>query len=103
MASGLNEDWLHYLKDYPKGILTISLDGRPEDHRAERIAVNSAVPDAYDHVVSIKDKLLRTPRVVITQTIAPERAVNADANLAHLLELGFLALVFSRLLHPMDD
>ena len=73
----------------PKGILTISLDGRPEDHRAERVAVNSAVPDAYDHVVSLKDKLLRTPRVVITQTIAPERAVNADANLAHLLELGF--------------
>ena len=86
---GLNEDWLRYLKEYPKGILTISLDGRPEDHRAERVAVNSAVPDAYDHVVSLKDRLLRTPRVVITQTIAPERAVNADANLAHLLELGF--------------
>ena len=69
---GLNEDWLRYLKEYPKGILTISLDGRPEDHRAERVAVNSAVPDAYDHVMSIKDELLRTPRVVITQTIAPE-------------------------------
>ena len=68
---GLNTDWLDYLKDYPKGILTISLDaGGPEDHRAERIAVNSAVPDAYDHVLSIKQDLLRTPRVVITQTIA---------------------------------
>ena len=86
---GLNTDWLDYLKDYPKGILTISLDGRPEDHRAERIAVNSAVPDAYDHVLSIKQDLLRTPRVVITQTIAPARAAAADANLAHLMDLGF--------------
>ena len=48
-------------------------------------------------------QLLRTPRVVITQTIAPERAVNADANLAHLLELGFWRFNFSRLLHPVDD
>ena len=59
---GLNQEWLDYLRSYPKGILTISLDGRPEDHRAERIAVNSAVPDAYDHVMSIKSLLLKTPR-----------------------------------------
>ena len=86
---GLNQEWLDYLRSYPKGILTISLDGRPEDHRGERIAVNSAVPDAYDHVMSIKSLLLKTPRVVITQTIAPAKADNADENLKHLLDLGF--------------
>ena len=86
---GLDQEWLEYLKTYPKGILTISLDGRPEDHRSERVAVNAAVPDAYDHILSIKQSLLKTPRVVITQTIAPARAHSADENLEHLLDLGF--------------
>ena len=86
---GLNEEWLKYLRQYPKAILTIPMDGRPEDHRAERVAVNSAVPDTYTHVLSLKDALLRTPRVVITQTIAPARAANAGANLNHLIDLGF--------------
>jgi hypothetical protein len=86
---GLNEDWINYLRSYPKGILTISMDGSPKDHRGQRRAVGSDVPDSYDHLLSIKSDLLHTPRVVITQTIAPSTASRAADNLRHLIDLGF--------------
>ncbi len=85
---GLNAEWLDYLRSYPKGVLTISLDGAPEDNRRYRRALEG-VPDAYEHVVAMADELHKVPRVVITQTIPPKSAKRADANLQHLMSLGF--------------
>ena len=88
---GLDQEWLSYLRHYGKGILTISLDGAPTDHRRLRRTKrgSEAIPDAYDHVVSLLPHLLRTPRVVITQTIAPATAARGLDNFRHLLGLGF--------------
>jgi MoaA/NifB/PqqE/SkfB family radical SAM enzyme len=85
---GLSSEWLDYLRDYPKAVLTISLDGKPEDNRNYRRAVDG-VPDAYDHVVSLLPELQTVPRVVITQTIPPKSAARAAENFQHLIDLGF--------------
>ena len=85
---GLDAEWLDYLRDYPKGVLTISLDGKPEDHRRLRRALPQ-VGDSYEHVVSLLPELRRVPRVVVTQTIAPATAKRAAENFRHLRELGF--------------
>jgi hypothetical protein len=85
---GLDESWLDFLRQYPKGVLTISLDGKPEDNRRYRRAVDGA-PDAYDHVVTLLPQLATVPRVVVTQTIPPKSAANAAENFQHLLDLGF--------------
>ena len=86
---GLHTEWLEYLRAYPKGILTISLDGAPTDHRRLRRAVSDSIPDAYSHVVDLLPELLATPRVVVTQTIAPATARRGRENFRHLVELGF--------------
>ncbi len=86
---GLNTDWLQFIAQFPKAILTISMDGAPEDHRRMRVAMHGRVPDAYDHIVSLMPELLATPRVVITQTVPPETALNAGRNFDHLRALGF--------------
>lgn len=85
---GLDRDWLDYLRRYPKAILTISLDGKPEDNRKFRRAVDG-VADAYDHVAALAPELATVPRVVITQTIPPTTAGRAADNFRHLLGLGF--------------
>jgi sulfatase maturation enzyme AslB (radical SAM superfamily) len=85
---GLDPQWLEYLRAYPKAVLTLSMDGKPEDHRRTRRALEG-VPDCYDHILSLRDELLATPRVVITQTIAPATAERAAENFEHLAELGF--------------
>lgn len=85
---GLDAEWLDYLRSYPKGVLTISMDGLPEDHRRLRRALPQA-GDSYGHVVSLMPALRRVPRVVVTQTIAPSTAKRAHANFRHLRELGF--------------
>ena len=77
-----------YLRGYPKAVLTISLDGAPEDNRRLRRALPQ-VGDAYDHVVGLIPALRRVPRVVVTQTIAPATARRATENFRHLRELGF--------------
>ena len=84
----LTEEWLDYLRDYPKAVLTISLDGAPEDNRRYRRALEG-VPDAYDHLLTLLPKLHTVPRVVVTQTIPPKTAARAAENFAHLRELGF--------------
>lgn len=84
----LTTEWLDYLRDYPKAVLTISLDGIPEDNRRYRKALDG-VPDAYDHVVSLLPELLTVPRVVVTQTIPPKTAERAAENFRHLRSLGF--------------
>ncbi len=85
---GLTREWIAYLTGYSKAILTISMDGRPEDHRRMRRALTGTA-DAYDHILAIKPALLRVPRLVITQTIAPATAAAAGENFRHLLSLGF--------------
>jgi len=85
---GLTREWLAFLRSYPKAVLTISIDGKPEDNRQYRRAVDG-VPDAYDHIVSLLDDLHTVPRVVITQTIPPKTAHRAAENFQHLLDLGF--------------
>ena len=85
---GLDEDWLRYLKGYPKAILTVSMDGHPTDHRRLRRAL-PGVADTYDRLMALRPLLLETPRLVITQTIAPATAVRAAENFDHLLSLGF--------------
>jgi organic radical activating enzyme len=86
---GLDAEWLAYLRAYPKAVLTISLDGKPEDNRNYRRAANDAVGDAYEHVVGLREQLATVPRVVITQTIPPKSAARAAENFQHLLDLGF--------------
>jgi hypothetical protein len=86
---GLTPEWIQDFQQYPKGILTISLDGKPEDHRRYRRAVDSSIPDTYDHVVSLLPILVKTPRVVVTQTIPPASVTRAASNFAHLRSLGF--------------
>ena len=86
---GLSLDWIEYFKNYPKAIVTISLDGKPKDHRRMRRAISEDIPDCYDHVVSLLPTLLEIPRLVITQTIAPATARNAYENFRHLRDLGF--------------
>jgi len=85
---GLDGEWLDFLSDKSKVILTVSLDGRPGDNRKMRRALDG-VPDAYSHIVSLRDSLVRLPRFVITQTIAPALAKNAADNFIHLCDLGF--------------
>ncbi|HJN72441.1 MAG TPA: radical SAM protein [Myxococcota bacterium] len=84
---GLDEGWLARRRD--KLILTISMDGRPEDHRRFRRPAREGVRDAYDHVISLLPALLRTPRVVLTMTIPPASAHSAVENFDHLRGLGF--------------
>jgi hypothetical protein len=86
----LDAGWLQYLGAHPKAVLTVSMDGRPADHRRHRrVLSGEAVPDAYDHLVALLPELLRTPRVVVTQTIAPATAAAACDNFEHLSGLGF--------------
>lgn len=85
---GLTPEWLTFLRQYPKAVLTISLDGKPEDNRNFRRALDG-VADAYDHVVGLMPEIRKTPRVVVTQTIAPTVGGRAGENFAHLYELGF--------------
>jgi len=85
---GLNRDWLDFLSRCRKVILTLSMDGEPSDHRAMRKGL-AGVSDSYEHVVGLLPELLKTPRLVVTQTIPPKTAIRAHANFKHLLELGF--------------
>ncbi len=86
---GLDEAWLASFRDYPKGILTISMDGKPDDHRRYRRTKDEEIPDTYEHVVGLLPVLQNTPRVVITQTIPPASVSRAAENFQHLRELGF--------------
>ncbi|MCB9759238.1 MAG: radical SAM protein [Alphaproteobacteria bacterium] len=85
---GLDADWLERVRLTPKAILTVSMDGRPEDHRRLRRALPE-VADTYSHLMDLLPALLDTPRLVVTQTIAPATARDAAENFAHLRGLGF--------------
>jgi pyruvate-formate lyase-activating enzyme len=85
---GLSPARLGSLARRSKLILTLSMDGAPEDHRRLRRATSPDTPDAYSHLVSLMPLLLRFPRMVVTQTVAPAAAKRAGANFAHLRGLG---------------
>ena len=85
---GLDLDWIAFLRKQSKVILTISMDGRPDDHRKMRKAL-PGVADTYAHILTLKKPLLSLPKLVITQTIAPALSYHAAENFAHLCELGF--------------
>ena len=99
---GLDSDWLDMLSAYPKGILTLSLDGTAEQNRRFRRPAEEGVGDAYDHIRSLLPQLLKTPRVVVTQTIAPAAAAHAAENFEHLLSLGFYDSTSTRVLFAME-
>jgi MoaA/NifB/PqqE/SkfB family radical SAM enzyme len=87
---GLTSSWLDLVRATPKLVLTISLDGRPQDHRRlRRAAPGVETPDAYEHLMGLLPLLVTTQRVVLTQTIAPATASDALANFNHLVDLGF--------------
>lgn len=86
---GLDEVWLDRVRADDKLILTISMDGRPEDHRRFRRVATEGVRDAYDHVVSLLPAIHRTPRVVVTMTVPPASAKHMADNFDHLRGLGF--------------
>lgn len=90
---GLDRAGLARLTAHPKLILTISLDGKPEGNRRLRRAL-PGVADAYDHLMSLREELVRFPRLVVTQTIAPSAAREMISNFEHLLELGYRAFNF---------
>ncbi len=84
----LDDDWLALMAQTPKLVLTLSLDGRPEDHDRFR-RLRTTGEGSYAPATALLPQLVDLPRVVITQTIAPQTAARADDNLAHLLTLGF--------------
>lgn len=84
---GLDDAWLDWVRSEPKAILTISMDGAPDDHRRFRKAL-PGVGDAYEHLLTLMSRIVATPRVVVTQTIPPATAHRAAANFEHLLGLG---------------
>ena len=88
---GLTTELLSWMKQQSKLILTLSMDGLARDHRRMRrpLAESKETVDSYHHIRSLLPELLRVPRLVITQTIAPATARNAVENFEHLLELGF--------------
>lgn len=85
---GLDSAWLDTVRRQPKLVLTLSMDGDADDHRRFRRAL-PGVGDSYGRILELLPELLATPRVVVTQTIPPPTAHRADANLRHLLALGF--------------
>jgi sulfatase maturation enzyme AslB (radical SAM superfamily) len=90
---GLDFDWIEFLTNYPKAILTLSLDGASIDHRKLRRGL-PGVKDSYDHVVSLLPQIHQIPRLVITQTIAPATAKRAYENFQHIRSLGFTRFNF---------
>lgn len=85
---GLSPARLDQLRRHEKLILTVSMDGAPDDHRRFRRQVVADRPDAYTHLVGLLPVLLRFPRLVVTQTIAPATAARAASNFLHLRGLG---------------
>ena len=87
-GSKLSPRWLEILQNHRKTIVTVSMDGLPKFHQKLRRNIGSD-PDSYDVVVSYLPELLKVPRLVVTQTVAPSMAKHFERNFLHLRELGF--------------
>jgi hypothetical protein len=83
----LEEQDLDFFAAQSKLWLTISLDGKPEDHRGSR-RVLPGEPDALASIDRLLPHLLRYPRFTATQVIAPELAERAVDNFRYLLSRG---------------
>ncbi len=79
----LDDRWIAWLVAHPSVTLTLSLDGHEADHDGLRRGGAT-----YASLVAKLPKLLRLPRFVVTQTIAPSTAARAAANFRHLRSLG---------------
>ncbi|MEC7986781.1 MAG: radical SAM protein [Myxococcota bacterium] len=84
----LTKDRIRSLVPWKKLILTLSVDGTEKDHQRMRRSLEG-VPNSYRHILSVKEELLRVPRLVVTQTIAPATASHAYENFRHLYSMGF--------------
>ena len=84
------------MKQQSKLILTLSMDGLARDHRRMRrpLAESKETVDSYHHIRSLLPELLRVPRLVITQTIAPATARNAVENFGAFAGIGLSAVQF---------
>ncbi len=82
-ALPLDAAWLRRLQERPDVSLTVSLDGDAATHDGLRRGTPS-----YQKVLELLPELLKLPRFVVTQTIAPAMAIRAAANFKHLLGLG---------------
>lgn len=79
----LTPEWLQRVRDNPRLLLVVSMDGRPEDHRRFRRG-----PESYDALMALWPELLATPRFVVTMVSPPATAKHAEANFLHLRGLG---------------
>lgn len=82
-ALHLDDRWIALLHEHPGVTLTVSLDGAARDHDGLRRGEPS-----HAHVAALLPRLLRLPRFVVTQTIAPSTASRAAANFRALRALG---------------
>ncbi len=82
-AVPLDDDLFALLEAHPDVTVTVSLDGTARDHDGLRRGGAS-------HAVVLEKlpRLLRLPRFVVTQTIAPSTAVRAAENFRYLRTLG---------------
>jgi MoaA/NifB/PqqE/SkfB family radical SAM enzyme len=84
----LDERLLDALERHPKLWLVLSFDGRPEDHRSSRRALQAEV-DPLVRINALLPRLRGFPRLMLTQVVAPELAERAAGNFRYLLALGF--------------
>ncbi|MBM4367617.1 MAG: radical SAM protein [Deltaproteobacteria bacterium] len=82
-GSHLSRHWIDILHAFPGVTLTVSLDGAAADHDGLRRGART-----YDTAIRWLPELLRLPRFVVTQTIAPSTAARAAENFRHLRSLG---------------
>jgi len=87
---GLDAAWLARVRGCSKAVLTVSMDGTAADHNRLRRGL-PGVPDTHAHLLGMLPALRETPRLVITQTIAPATAARAAENFAYLRGLGLRA------------
>ena len=89
-------DWvstvcLERLRASKKSILTLSMDGHPDDHRKLRRALND-IPDAYDHVVSYSTNCIERPSRSPKPSLRPQPLV--PIALQHLRALGLKGSIY---------
>lgn len=80
--------WLELLRVSPKLVVALSLDGGRGDHDRFRRTVDGAC-GSYDAVAASFPDMLRAPRLVVTQVIAPATAARGAENFEHLWSVGF--------------
>lgn len=83
----LTPELFDLLRAHPSVTLTLSLDGQAQDHDGLR-RVPGARGNSHAAILEALPELLRLPRFVVSQTIAPATAVRAAENFAYLLSLG---------------